>query len=168
MQGTNDEIRVFNTNTNGTNGNSSFTSLLFNGDNNPRNRQQIIRFGVIICLILMLLDSSNRQFTDGRTIKTNNNINAITNLTQTQINNEEIIILKMTERVKFFGLSDEKLYYDERKKRFVYLEDAPAIAEKAYKNSHFKEQRPDLYGQEQHEFKMKLKYGQQLLRQMNY
>ena len=70
----------------------------------------------------------------------------------------------MTERVKFFGLSDEKLYYDDRKKRFVYLEDAPAIAEKAYKNSHFKEQRPDLYGQEQHEFKMKLKYGQQLLR----
>ncbi len=52
----------------------------------------------------------------------------------------------MTERVKFFGISDEKLYYDERKKRFVYLEDAPAIAEKAYKNSHFKEQRPDLYG----------------------
>ena len=45
----------------------------------------------------------------------------------------------MTERVKFFGLSDEKLYYDERKKRFVYLEDTPAIAEKAYKNTHFKD-----------------------------
>ena len=52
----------------------------------------------------------------------------------------------MTERIKFFGISDEKLYYDERKKRFVYLEDAPAIVEKAFKNSHFKEQRPDLYG----------------------
>ena len=74
----------------------------------------------------------------------------------------------MTERIKFFGISDEKLYYDERKKRFVYLEDAPAIVEKAFKNSHFKEQRPDLYGQELHEFKMKFKYGQQLLRQMNY
>ena len=70
----------------------------------------------------------------------------------------------MTERIRFFGLSDDKLYYDERKKRFVYLEDAPAIAEKTYKNQHFKEQRPDLFGQEQHEFKMKLKYGQQLLR----
>ncbi len=52
----------------------------------------------------------------------------------------------MTERIRFFGISDEKLFYDERKKRFVYLEDAPAIAEKTYKNQHFKEQRPDLYG----------------------
>ena len=74
----------------------------------------------------------------------------------------------MTERVRFFSLSDDKLYYDERKKRFVYLDEAPAQAEKAFKNTHFKEQRPDLWGQEQHEFKMKLKYGQQLLRQMNY
>ncbi len=74
----------------------------------------------------------------------------------------------MTQRIKFFGLQDDKLYYDERKKRFVYLEDAPALMEKAYKNSHFKDQRPDLVGQEQIEFRMKLKYGQQLLRQMNY
>ena len=74
----------------------------------------------------------------------------------------------MTDRIKFFGLSDDKLIYDERKKRFVYLDNAPAIVEKTYKNGQFKEQRPDLLGQEQHEFKMKLKYGQQLLRQMNY
>lgn len=52
----------------------------------------------------------------------------------------------MTDRIKFFGLNDDKLYYDERKKRFVFLEDAPAFAEKAFKNSHFKTQRPDLYG----------------------
>lgn len=45
----------------------------------------------------------------------------------------------MAERIRFFGLSDNKLFYDERKKRFVFLEDAPAIAEKAYKNAHFKE-----------------------------
>lgn len=72
------------------------------------------------------------------------------------------------QRIRFFGISDDKLYYDERKKRFVYLDDAPAIMHKGYKNVHFKDQRPDLYGQEQHEFKIKLKYGQQLLRQMNY
>lgn len=45
----------------------------------------------------------------------------------------------MTERIRFFGLSDDKLYYDERKKRFVHLADATAVAEKAYKNSHFKD-----------------------------
>ncbi len=72
------------------------------------------------------------------------------------------------QRIRFFGISDDKLFYDERKKRFVYLGEAPAIVERAYKNSHFKEQRPDLHGQEQHEFRMKLKYGQQLLRHMNY
>ena len=30
------------------------------------------------------------------------------------------------------------------------------------------QQRPDLYGQQRKEFQMKLKYGQQLIRQMNY
>ena len=30
------------------------------------------------------------------------------------------------------------------------------------------QQRPDLFGQEKKEFGMKLKYGQQLIRQMNY
>ncbi len=74
----------------------------------------------------------------------------------------------MTARIKFFNFSDDKLYYDERKKRFVFLEDAPAIVHKTVNNSAFKEQRPDLYGQELVEFKNKLKYGQQLLRQMNY
>ena len=52
----------------------------------------------------------------------------------------------MAERGGFFNLSDNKLYYDERKKRFVFLENAPIMAEKAYKNVHFKTQRPDLYG----------------------
>lgn len=52
----------------------------------------------------------------------------------------------MTQRIKFFGLTDDKLFYDERKKRFIFMENAPAIAEKTFKNSHFKTQRPDLYG----------------------
>lgn len=42
-------------------------------------------------------------------------------------------------RVRFFGITDDKLFYDERKKRFVYLEDAPAIMHKTYNNSHFKD-----------------------------
>jgi len=47
----------------------------------------------------------------------------------------------MGERVKFFNLSDDKLYYDERKKRFVFLEDAPEVVYKEVNNSHFKEVR---------------------------
>lgn len=36
----------------------------------------------------------------------------------------------MSERSNFFGLSDNKMYYDERKKRFVYLDNAPAAVER--------------------------------------
>ena len=42
-------------------------------------------------------------------------------------------------RMNFFGLSEDKLYYDERKKRFVNTKDAPANVERSYKNSHFKD-----------------------------
>ena len=41
--------------------------------------------------------------------------------------------------MNFFGLSEDKLYYDERKKRFVNTKDAPGYVERAYKNSHFKD-----------------------------
>lgn len=44
----------------------------------------------------------------------------------------------MSEKNKFFGISDNKLYYDERKKRFVFLDDAPIIAERAYNKNFFK------------------------------
>ena len=42
-------------------------------------------------------------------------------------------------RMNFVGLSEDKLYYDERKKRFVNTKDAPGYVERAYKNSHFKD-----------------------------
>ena len=42
-------------------------------------------------------------------------------------------------RMNFFGLSEDKLYYDERKKRFINTKDAPGFVERAYKNSHFKD-----------------------------
>jgi hypothetical protein len=42
-------------------------------------------------------------------------------------------------RMNFFGLGEDKLYYDERKKRFVNTKDAPGYVERAYKNSHFKD-----------------------------
>ncbi|CDW81323.1 UNKNOWN [Stylonychia lemnae] len=74
----------------------------------------------------------------------------------------------MTTRINFFNLSDDKLVYDERKKRFVFLQDAPAVVTRNYQNSQFKEQRPDLSGEELFEFRLKLKIGSQFLRQMNY
>ena len=42
------------------------------------------------------------------------------------------------QRNNFFDLTDDKLVYDERKKRFVYMGNAPIAAELAYKNAHFK------------------------------
>ena len=46
----------------------------------------------------------------------------------------------MTEsRRGFFGLSDEKLYYDEQRKRFVSSKNAPSYMERQFKNNHFKE-----------------------------
>ena len=75
----------------------------------------------------------------------------------------------MTERrVNFFNIAEDKLYYDERKKRFVHTKNMPAQVERSVKACQFKHQRPDLYGMEKEDFEMKLKYGQQLIRQMNY
>ena len=44
-----------------------------------------------------------------------------------------------SEHIKFFGLSEDKMYYDEKKKRFVNTNDVPLYIERAYKNSHFKD-----------------------------
>ena len=64
-------------------------------------------------------------------------------------------------------MAEDKLYYDEKKKRFVNTANAPGISHRQYYGGHFKTQRPDLFGQEDVEWRMKLKYGQQLIRQMN-
>jgi hypothetical protein len=48
----------------------------------------------------------------------------------------------MTSKGNFFGINDDKLYFDERKKRFVFLQDAPAVAQKAFNQTHFKEVPP--------------------------
>ena len=45
----------------------------------------------------------------------------------------------MADRVDFFGLSEEKVYYDERKRRFFSNKDAPSYVMRSYKNSVFKE-----------------------------
>jgi hypothetical protein len=42
-------------------------------------------------------------------------------------------------RNNFFGFAEDKLYYDEAKKRFVNTKNAPAFVERAYKNASFKD-----------------------------
>ena len=38
----------------------------------------------------------------------------------------------MNERINFFGVADDKLIYDERKKRFVHTKDIPASLARQY------------------------------------
>ena len=38
----------------------------------------------------------------------------------------------MNERTNFFGFQDDKLIYDERKKRFVHTADMPAALSRQY------------------------------------
>ena len=49
-------------------------------------------------------------------------------------------------KTTFFGLAQDKIYYDERKKRFFSSKDAPDSLMRSYTTSYFKERRPDLYG----------------------
>ena len=42
------------------------------------------------------------------------------------------------DRINFFGIQDDKLIYDERKKRFVHTTDMPRHLSRQYKNNTFK------------------------------
>ena len=42
------------------------------------------------------------------------------------------------ERTGFFKLADDKLYYDEKRKRFVNTSDSPGFAHRSYYQGHFK------------------------------
>ena len=41
--------------------------------------------------------------------------------------------------MNFFGLAEEELWYDERKKRFVSSKNAPEYVVRAMRHNHFKE-----------------------------
>jgi hypothetical protein len=44
-----------------------------------------------------------------------------------------------TDNVNFFGLAEEELWYDERKKRFVSSKNAPEFVTRNFRHGHFKE-----------------------------
>ena len=46
----------------------------------------------------------------------------------------------------FFNFTDDEVYWDEKKKRFIYLTGATVQDIQNYKGRYFKGQRPDLYG----------------------
>ena len=58
----------------------------------------------------------------------------------------------MNNQHNFFRLANETIYFDERKQRYTYMENAPKHIEDQYKNSHFNHQRPDLTEQERMEW----------------
>ena len=45
---------------------------------------------------------------------------------------------RIGEKFDFFGISDDSLIYDERKKRFVYSKDLPGHLQREYRGSAFK------------------------------
>ena len=47
-----------------------------------------------------------------------------------------------SDRQNFFGLAEDKLYYDEKRKRFVNTASAPGFVHRQYYQGHFKEVRP--------------------------
>ena len=63
------------------------------------------------------------------------------------------------ERLNFFGIADDKLIYDERKKRFVHTTDLPESMQREYLYGGFKFQRPDLIGNEKLDFQFRLRFG---------
>uniref|UniRef100_A0A7S3CSD0 Uncharacterized protein n=1 Tax=Strombidium rassoulzadegani TaxID=1082188 RepID=A0A7S3CSD0_9SPIT len=74
----------------------------------------------------------------------------------------------MQAHFNIFNHDDNKLIYDERKKRFVHSKNMSEPMKRMYQQAQFKNQRPDLVGAELEDFKIKLRFGYQLLRQMNY
>ncbi len=48
----------------------------------------------------------------------------------------------LNKRIDFFGVSDDRLIYDERKRRFVQSENMPAHLTRQYKTAVFKHVSP--------------------------
>ena len=66
------------------------------------------------------------------------------------------------------GIIEDRLIYDERKKRYVNTGDMPGWMMRNYTHNVFKSQRPDIVGEEALNWDRKLRLGQSLLRQMTY
>ena len=72
----------------------------------------------------------------------------------------------MNSKRSFFNFTEDKVFYDERKKRFIYLENSTEYHKKLFNASFFTTQRPDLQNAEQLRFSDDLKKGQKYLKSM--
>ena len=68
----------------------------------------------------------------------------------------------------YFNFSNNKILYDERKKRFIYLKGAKKQHKMLFNKNFFKNQRPDLVGMDQEQWQDDFRKGQQYLRGMMY
>ena len=68
----------------------------------------------------------------------------------------------------FFNFSNNKVVYDERNKRFIYVSHANKMHKKVFNKNVFKHQRPDLQGNDQAQWFSDFRDGQAYLRSMMY
>ena len=76
--------------------------------------------------------------------------------------------MEQKQKYNYFNFSNNKVLYDERKKRFIYIRNANKQHKRLFNKSHFKEQRPDFSGMQQENFMEDLNNGQAYLRAMMY
>jgi len=67
-----------------------------------------------------------------------------------------------------YELADDKLIYDEKHQRFIFLKDAPYIHTYRFRYTHFKSQRPDLFGYDKEDFREKQRFAQCYARHILY
>lgn len=63
-------------------------------------------------------------------------------------------------RNTYFHFTDDEIFFDERKKRFIYMKSSRLLDQREYKGKFFKSQRPDYFGTDRSEFKENVKRGQ--------
>ena len=66
------------------------------------------------------------------------------------------------------NFSEDTIMWDEKKKRFVYLDTASVADVRLFSRNFFRNARPDLFGTDQNEFKIHLRMGNVLIRSMIY
>ncbi len=72
------------------------------------------------------------------------------------------------ESQNYFNFSNNKILFDEKKKRFIYLKGAKKQHRKLFNKSYFKSQRPDIIDQASEEWNEDFRDGQAYMRAMLY
>ena len=68
----------------------------------------------------------------------------------------------------FIDVSDDIIFFDERKQRYIYMKEANDLHQNEFRRAHFTSQRPDYTPHEQAEFKADFRIAQRFLRHIQY